>query len=87
MPPSEAILSANTFQAGLPLRPSDVASAASSARKNGLAAFSAPMVAGMVGLPAATSLATSSARAASALLFGSIVLAKWILASVYSWPQ
>ncbi len=58
-----------------------------SARRNGLSAFSAPIVAGIVGLPAASSFATSSARAASALLFGSMVLAKRILASVYSWPQ
>src|SRR5436190_10769383 len=80
-------ISANTFQAGWPASPSDLARAGSSARRNGLAAFSAPIVAGMVGLPAARSLATSSARAASAALFGSTVLAKRILASVYSWPQ
>ena len=30
---------------------------------------------------------TSSARAASALLFGSMVLAKRTFAAVYSWPQ
>src|SRR5579863_5163925 len=80
-------ISANTFHAGLPDRPSDFATSASSARRNGLAAFSAPIVAGMVGLPAASCCLTSSARAASALLFGSMVLAKRILASVYSWPQ
>src|SRR5262252_7115867 len=80
-------ISAKTFHAGCPASPSDLASAASSARRNGLAAFSWPMVAGMVGLPAARSLATSSARAASALLPGSMVLANRILASVYSWPQ
>src|SRR5579864_635392 len=77
-------ISANTCHAGLPARPSDFATSASSARRNGLAAFSAPIVAGMVGLPAARSFLTSSARAASALLFGSTVLAKRMLASVYS---
>src|SRR5665213_2497727 len=80
-------ISANTFQAGLPERPRDFASSASSARKNGLAAFSAAIVAGMVGLPAARSFATSSARASSDVLFGSMVLAKRILAPVYSCPQ
>src|SRR6202790_1481084 len=80
-------ISANTFQAGLPPRPSDFASSALSARRNGLAAFSAPIVAGMVGAPAPISFATSSARAASALLCGSMCLAKRILAWVYSWPQ
>src|ERR1700719_861444 len=80
-------ISANTFHAGLPLRPSDFATSASSARRNGFSAFSAPIVAGIVGLPAASRCLTSSARAASALLFGSIVLAKRIFASVYSWPQ
>src|SRR5579862_6574913 len=76
--------SANTFHAGLPDKPTNFASSALSARKNGLAAFSAPMVAGIVNLCAAVSLATSSARAASALLLGSTVLAKRMLASVYS---
>src|ERR1700680_2873142 len=80
-------ISANTFHAGLPDRPSDFATSASSARRNGLAAFSAAIVAGMVGSPAASCCLTTSARAASALLFGSMVLAKRILASVYSWPQ
>lgn len=41
-------ISANTFHAGVPERPSDFANAASSARKKGLAAFSAPIVAGIV---------------------------------------
>src|SRR5580658_6002605 len=80
-------ISANTFHAGLPARPSDFATSALSARRNGFSAFSAPMVAGMVALPAPRSCFTSSARAASALLSGSMVLAKRILASVYSWPQ
>src|ERR1700678_327640 len=80
-------ISANTFQAGLPARPTDCATSGRSARRNGFSAFSAPIVAGMVGLPAALSRATSSARAASGLLFGSMVLAKRILAAVYSWPQ
>src|SRR5580698_11406909 len=80
-------ISANTCQAGLPERPSDFATSALSARRNGFSAFSAPIVAGIVALPAARSFFTSSARAASALLSGSIVLAKRILASVYSWPQ
>src|ERR1700740_1416667 len=77
-------ISADTCQAGAPPSPSDFASSALSARRNGLAAFSAPIVAGMVNLCAAVSLATSSARAASALLLGSTVLAKRMLASVYS---
>src|ERR1700728_2787248 len=80
-------ISANTFQAGLPASPSDWATSAISARRNGLAPFSAPIVAGIVGLSAARSRATSSARAASALLFGSIVLAKRMFDWVYSWPQ
>ena len=41
----------------------------------------------MVGLPAASWRSTSAPRAANAGLFGSMVLAKRILASVYSWPQ
>src|SRR5438045_9724250 len=59
-------ISANTFQAGWPASPSDLARAGSSARRNGLAAFSAPIVAGMVGLAAGLSLATSSGRGTSA---------------------
>src|SRR5579871_6512752 len=77
-------ISPNTFHAGLPASPTACATSVTSARRNGFAAFSAPIVAGMVGLPAAPSRATSSARAASALLFGSTVLAKRILAAVYS---
>src|ERR1700727_4017375 len=76
-------ISANTFQAGLPASPTDFATSASSARRNGLAAFSAAIVAGMVGLPAAISFATSASRTASALLVGSMVLAKRIFAAVY----
>ena len=84
---SRARISANTFQAGLPASPTDCATSGTSARRNGFAAFSAPMVAGIVGFPVARSRSTSSARAASAVLLGSMVLAKRILAAVYSWPQ
>src|SRR6185437_2653572 len=80
-------ISAKTFQAGLPASPTDWATSGTSARRNGLAAFSAPIVAGMVDFPAPRSRLTSSARAASALLFGSMVLAKRTFACVYSWPQ
>src|SRR5258708_18592778 len=80
-------ISANTCHAGLPASPSDFATSALSARKKGFSAFSAPIVAGIVALPAASCCLTCSARAASALLFCSMVLAKRILASVYSWPQ
>src|ERR1700733_7920167 len=69
-------ISANTFHAGLPASPTAFATSASSARRNGLAAFSAAMVAGIVGLPEGVSFDTSASRAASALLFGSMVLAK-----------
>src|SRR5262249_48609287 len=80
-------ISANTFHAGLPASPTDFATSGTSARRNGFAAFSAPMVDGMVGSCAARSLSTSVARARSAALSGSTVLAKATLALVYSWPQ
>src|SRR6516225_6474445 len=41
-------ISANTFHAGLPVSPTDFATSGTSARRNGFAAFSAPMVDGMV---------------------------------------
>src|SRR3984885_16054561 len=44
-------ISANTFHAGLPASPTAFATSASSARRNGLAGFSAAVVAGIVGLP------------------------------------
>src|SRR5262249_22219794 len=78
-------ISANTFHAGLPASPTDFATSGTSARRNGFAAFSAPMVDGMVGSRAARSLSTSVSRARSAALSGSTVLAKPILALVYSW--
>src|SRR6516162_11524058 len=80
-------ISANTFHAGLPVSPTDFATSGTSARRNGFAAFSAPMVDGMVGSRAARSLSTSVSRARSAALAGSTVLAKVTLALVYSWPQ
>ena len=67
--------------------PTAFATAATSARRNGLAAFSAPMVEGSVGLPSASWQAASRSRAASAALSGSMLLAKRMLAAVYSWPQ
>src|SRR5262249_1353439 len=39
-------ISANTFHAGLPASPTDFATSGTSARRNGFAAFSAPMVDG-----------------------------------------
>src|SRR6476620_2403187 len=80
-------ISANTFQAGLPASPTDFATSGTSARRNGFAAFSAPMVEGTVGSPAARSLSTSRSRALSVAFAGSIVLAKRTFAFVYSWPQ
>src|SRR5262249_2295223 len=80
-------ISANTFHAGLPASPTDLATSGTSARRNGFAAFSVPMVDGMVGSRAARSLSTSVARARNAALSGSTVLAKATLALVYSWPQ
>src|SRR6266516_2952022 len=80
-------ISANTFQAGLPASPTDFATSGTSARRNGFAAFSEPMVDGMVGWCAARSFSTSFSRAVSAALAGSMVLAKRTLAFVYSWPQ
>src|SRR5262249_60177584 len=63
-------ISANTFQAGLLASPTDFATSGTSARRNGFAAFSAPMVDGMVGFPAARSFSTSVSRARSAALAG-----------------
>src|SRR3954471_18468393 len=80
-------ISANTFQAGLPASPTDFATSGTSARRNGFAFFSSPMVEGMVGLWAASSFSTSASRALSAELPGSIVFAKRMLALVYSCPQ
>src|SRR5215216_6441294 len=82
-----ALILANTCAGALPLSPMRAASDASSARRNGLAAFSTAIVVGSVGLPAARSAATSSARAVSAALSGSIVRANLTFAAVYSWPQ
>src|SRR5262249_17677374 len=63
-------ISANTFHAGLPASPTDFATSGTSARRNGLAAFSAPMIDGIVGSLAARSFSTSVARARSAALAG-----------------
>src|SRR5262249_40178991 len=80
-------ISANTRDAGLPASPTDFATSGMSARRNGLAAFSSPMVDGIVGLRAAIRFSTCASRALSAALSGSMLLAKRILALVYSWPQ
>src|SRR5438876_11275375 len=56
-------ISANTFHAGSPVSPTDFATSGTSARRNGFAAFSAPMVDGMVGSLAARSFSTSVSRA------------------------
>jgi hypothetical protein len=45
------------------------------------------MVDGTVGLRAATSFSTSFSRARNVAFAGSIVVAKRMLALVYSWPQ
>src|SRR5690606_19426161 len=66
---------AKTSAGAPPGMPTAAATSGTSARRNGLAAFSAPIVTGSVGLPSARNLATSSARALSALLFGSMVSA------------
>src|ERR1700730_17459850 len=80
-------ISAKTCHAGAPASPTDLATSGRSARRNGLAVFSSPMVEGIVGLRSAPRRATSCSRADSAALPGSIVLAKRMLACVYSWPQ
>src|SRR5438105_996532 len=64
-------ISANTFHAGSPSRPTDLATLGRSARRNGFAAFSSAIVDGMVGLREAISCSTSSARFFSAALSGS----------------
>src|SRR6195256_3990769 len=79
--------SAKTCAAGRPARPTAAATAGTSARRKTLARFSAPIVVGIVGCPAATWRLASSARARRSGLSGSMVSAKRILASVYSWPQ
>src|SRR5262245_59400401 len=80
-------ISANTRHAGLPASPTDFATSGTSARRKGFAAFSSASVEGMVGLRAARSLSTSASRARNAAFSGSMVLAKRILAPVYSLPQ
>src|ERR1043166_1099543 len=77
-------ISAKTCHAGLPDRPTSLATSGRSARRNGFAAFSSPMNEGIVICLPATSVATSRSRSASAALSGSMVLAKRILAIVYS---
>src|SRR5712671_2648423 len=79
--------SAKSCAAGRPARPTAAATAGTSARRKTLARFSAPIVVGIVGWPAATWRLASSARARRSGLSGSMVSAKRILASVYSWPQ
>src|SRR5262245_10667433 len=82
-----ARISAKTCAAGLPAIPIPEATSGRSARRNGFASFSSPMVAGMVGSFFAICCLACASRAASALLFGSIVRANLIFAAVYSWPQ
>src|SRR5712664_3962251 len=79
--------SANTSAAFRPFNRTAAATDGSSARRNTLAFFSSPSSVGKVGLPAARSRVTSSARAFSAALLGSTVSANLTLAAVYSWPQ
>src|SRR6516165_8361837 len=80
-------ISANTCQVGLPERPTDFATSGKSARRNGFAAFSCPIVEGIVGLRSARSLSASFSRAANAAFAGSIVFANRMFACVYSCPQ
>src|SRR5437899_12096963 len=79
--------SPNTSAALAPFMCRFAATEGSSARKNTFAFFSSPIRVGTVGWFAARNLATSSARAFSAGLFGSTVRANLTLAAVYSWPQ
>src|ERR1700738_3356755 len=79
--------SPNTSAALLPFNRTAAATDGSSARRNTLAFFSSPSSVGIVGLPAARSRLTSSARALSAGLSGSIPSANLTLPAVYSCPQ
>src|ERR1700754_430098 len=79
--------SPNTSAALAPFRCTLAATDGSSARKNTFAFFSSASSVGIVGLPAARSRVTSSARAFRSGLFGSMVSANLTLAAVYSWPQ
>src|SRR6266852_9245909 len=79
--------SPNTSAALLPFIRTPAATEGSSARRNTFAFFSSPSSVGTVGLLSARSRFTSSARAFSAALSGSMVSANLTLAAVYSWPQ
>src|SRR4029077_17736003 len=79
--------SAKTCAAGRPANPTAAATAGTPARRKTLARFSSSLEVGIVGWPAATWRLASSARARRSGLSGSMVRAKRILASVYSWPQ
>src|SRR5579871_2139776 len=79
--------SPNTSVAFAPFMCSFVATSGSSARRNTLAFFSSPSRTGIVGLFAARSFATSSARVFSAGLSLSTVSANFTFEAVYSWPQ
>src|SRR3954454_7142868 len=79
--------SPNTSAALLPFMRTLAATDGSSARKKTLAFFSSPSRVGTVGLLAARSRATSSARAFKAALSGSTLRANLTFAAVYSWPQ
>jgi hypothetical protein len=79
-----ALISVNTASAGLPAMPMPAATSARSARRNGLASFSSPMVTGMVGRPSSIWRLACASRAASTGLSGSMVRANLMFASVYS---
>src|SRR6478736_3094685 len=79
--------STNTPAAFLSFIRTLAATEGSSARRNTFAFFSSPSSVGIVGLFSARSRFTSSARAFSAALSGSMVSANLTLAAVYSWPQ
>src|SRR6266566_3611942 len=79
--------SPNTSVALLPFIRTLAATDGSSARRNTFAFFSSPSSVGTVGWFSARSRLTSSARAFSAALSGSMVSANLTFAAVYSWPQ
>src|SRR5262249_34046939 len=84
-------MAANTLTGSETRKPryllTDSTTAGSRQRRKGLVAFSSPSVLGSVGWPASRRPRSRSSRLRSAALPGSTVLAKPMLASVYSCPQ
>ena len=79
--------STSTSGGGAAGMPSVARSSGLAGRRNGLVAFSRPMVLGTVGWPAARSAATSAPGPPAPRSRGSIVTAKRPLLWVYSWAQ